>query len=189
MPSTASVTFREATVGDVDAIRDVARTTWEADYPNVVNRESITDTVESWYGADQLAADVRRGDALVIVADRRDLDGASASASDDGEADDEETGDGSVVGFVHAVVDGDCGTLLRAYVHPDARGKGLGRGLVDAALDAFRDRGCDRAEAMVLARNDPGTAFYERLGFEHVATDTTTIGGDGYDERVYLKYI
>ncbi|MFC6953049.1 GNAT family N-acetyltransferase [Halorubellus litoreus] len=188
MASIASVTYREATADDVDAIRDVARTTWEADYPTVVNREAITDTVESWYGADQLAADVRRGDALVLVADRRDgaPDDGDGAADDDGAPDD---ADASVVGFVHAVVDGDCGTLLRAYVHPDARGDGLGRGLVDAALDAFRDRGCERAEAMVLARNDPGTAFYERLGFEHVATDTTTIGGDGYDERVYLKYL
>jgi ribosomal protein S18 acetylase RimI-like enzyme len=182
MASIASVTYREATAEDVDAIRDVARTTWEADYPTVVNREAITDTVESWYAADGLAADVRRGDALVLVADRRDGDGSTDSDSppEDGDA---------VVGFVHAVVDGDCGTLLRAYVHPDARGDGLGRGLVDAALDAFRDRGCDRAEAMVLARNQPGTAFYERLGFEHVATDTTIVGGDGYDERVYLKYL
>ncbi|WP_227131393.1 GNAT family N-acetyltransferase [Halorubellus salinus] len=180
MASIASVTFREATADDVDAIRDVARTTWESDYPNVVNRESITDTVESWYGADQLAADVRRGDALVLVAERRDADAASDETTDD---------DTTIVGFVHAVVDGDRGTLLRAYVHPDARSEGLGRGLVDAALDAFRDRGCERAEAMVLARNDPGTAFYERLGFEHVATDTTIVGGDGYDERVYLKYL
>ncbi|WP_323677187.1 GNAT family N-acetyltransferase [Halorubellus sp. PRR65] len=183
MASIASVTYREATAADVEPIRDVARTAWESDYPTVVNREAITDTVDAWYDADQLAADVRRGDALVLVADRRD-----ATDTGDGPGDDEDR-DADVVGFVHAVVDGDRGVLLRAYVHPDARGDGLGRGLVDAALDAFRDRGCDRAEAMVLARNDPGTAFYERLGFEHVATDTTTIGGDGYDERVYLKYL
>ncbi|NHN40844.1 GNAT family N-acetyltransferase [Halorubellus sp. JP-L1] len=171
--------YREATPDDVDAVRDVARTTWERDYPDVVNREAVTDTVESWYGHDQLAADVRRGDALVLVAETDD-----ANAESDADV----TGV-RIRGFVHGVVDGDCGTILRAYVHPDARDDGLGRGLVDAALDAFRDRGCDRAEAMVLARNAPGNAFYDALGFEHVATDTTLVGGDGYDEHVYLTYI
>jgi len=167
MASTASARFREATVDDVEAVHDVARATWEHDYPSVVNREAATETVDDWYGRDQLVADVRRGDALVLV----------AVADDD------------VVGFVHGVVDGDRGTILRAYVHPDGRDEGLGRGLVDAALDAFRDRGCERAEAMVLARNDPGNAFYDALGFEHVATDTTLVGGDGYDEHVYLRYL
>jgi ribosomal protein S18 acetylase RimI-like enzyme len=174
MPTTANVNCREATRADVPAIRDVARDTWERDYPAVLNRESVTDTVEEWYDAAQLAADVTRGDAVVLVAERHP--GVDADDAD-------------VVGFVHAIVDGDCGTLLRAYVHPDAREEGIGRALVDAALDAFRDRGCDHAEAMVLARNQPGTEFYERLGFEHVATDTTTIGGVGYDERVYLRYL
>jgi len=174
MSATASVIPREATRADVPAIRDVARATWERDYPAVLNRESVTDTVEAWYAADQLAADVDRGDAVVLVADRHPRDDAD---------------DADVVGFVHAVVDGDCGTLLRAYVHPDARGEGVGRALVDAALDAFRDCGCDRAEAMVLARNDPGNAFYRSLGFEHVTTDTTLVGGQGYDERVYFRYL
>jgi len=180
MPATASVIPREATRADVPAIRDVARATWERDYPAVLNRESVADTVEEWYDADRLAADVDRGDAVVLVAERHPRDDAN-------DADDAD--DADVVGFVHAIVDGDCGTLLRAYVHPDARGEGVGRALVDAALDAFRDRGCDRAEAMVLARNDPGNAFYRSLGFEHVSTDTTIIGGDGYDERVYFRYL
>lgn len=167
MASTASVRYREATRDDVADVRSVARAAWERDYPDVVNREATTDTVEEWYDADQLAGDVEREDALVVVA----------------------TVEEDVVGFVHAIVDDDCGTVLRAYVHPDARGDGVGRGLVDATVDRFRARGCERAEAMVLARNEPGNAFYDAIGFEHVATDTTIVGGDGYDERVYLRYL
>jgi ribosomal protein S18 acetylase RimI-like enzyme len=206
MAATQRVTYREATPDDVDAVRDVARETWEHDYPDVVNREAITDTVESWYDRDQLAADVRRGDAVVLVATTQDADHGGAAAADaenpgeeaaaDAENPGEEAADDAenpgatgIVGFLPAVVDGDRGSVLRAYVHPDARGNGVGRGLVDAAMDAFRDRGCDRAEAMVLARNDPGNDFYTALGFERVGTDTTRIGGEGYDEHVYLKYL
>jgi ribosomal protein S18 acetylase RimI-like enzyme len=174
MATTASVICREANRADVPVIRDVARATWTRDYPDVLNRESVTDTVEEWYDADELAADVDRSDAVVLVAERHHGGDADHPA---------------VVGFVHAIVDGDCGTILRAYTHPDARGDGVGRALVDAALDAFRDRGCDRADAMVLARNDPGNAFYRSLGFEHVTTDSTRIGGQGYDEHVYFKYL
>lgn len=167
MAATASVTYREATVGDVGAVREIARETWEYDYPGVVNREAVTSAVEEWYGSEQLAGDIEREDALVLVAEY----------------------EGDLVGFVHAVVDGGKGVILRAYVVPGARGEGVGRGLVDATLDRFDERGCERAEAMVLARNDVGNAFYESLGFEHVATDTTLVAGEGYDEHVLLKYV
>lgn len=47
-----------------------------------------------------------------------------------------------------------------------ARGRGVGRALVEAALAQARTLGADHAFVQVLARNEPALAIFERLGFE-----------------------
>lgn len=158
---------RSATPEDVDGVRTIARAAWERDYPAHLSRESVTDGLEEWYGREELLAELDRAGSTVLVADR----------------------DGDVVGFAHAVWNaaGSEGTLLRVYVHPDHRGEGLGRRLVEAATDALLDRGVERVTAMALAANEAGDAFYRAVGFEPVDQGTTTIAGESYEERVYVQ--
>jgi GNAT superfamily N-acetyltransferase len=51
------------------------------------------------------------------------------------------------------------------YVEDSARGIGLGRALVQAALDRARERGCRRVELDVNTGNATARALYESLGF------------------------
>jgi GNAT superfamily N-acetyltransferase len=51
------------------------------------------------------------------------------------------------------------------YVRPRYRGEGIGRRLLEEALDWGRRRGCVEAELSVLAGN-PARALYARMGFE-----------------------
>ena len=51
------------------------------------------------------------------------------------------------------------------YVYDGARGAGLGRALVDAAIDRAKARGCRRIELDVNETNTAALAFYESLGF------------------------
>jgi ribosomal protein S18 acetylase RimI-like enzyme len=51
------------------------------------------------------------------------------------------------------------------YVAPEARRSGLGRALVDAALDSARERGCVRIELDVDEDNDPALGLYAAAGF------------------------
>lgn len=48
---------------------------------------------------------------------------------------------------------------------PEARGTGLGRRLMEAAIEAARRRGMERIELEVFASNTRAIALYERLGF------------------------
>jgi ribosomal protein S18 acetylase RimI-like enzyme len=50
------------------------------------------------------------------------------------------------------------------------RGKGLGRRLLDHALEYFRDLGLPLAKIETLAHNEVGRHLYPSLGFELVAT-------------------
>jgi ribosomal protein S18 acetylase RimI-like enzyme len=51
------------------------------------------------------------------------------------------------------------------YVVPEARRSGLGRALIDAALDSARERGCVRIELDVDEDNDPALGLYAAAGF------------------------
>ena len=51
------------------------------------------------------------------------------------------------------------------YVREEARRSGLGRALVEAALERARERGCRRIELDVNEDNAPALALYEACGF------------------------
>jgi GNAT superfamily N-acetyltransferase len=50
------------------------------------------------------------------------------------------------------------------YVVPEHRRRGIGRALLNAALEWGRGEGCDEAELDVLVAN-PARALYEGAGF------------------------
>jgi ribosomal protein S18 acetylase RimI-like enzyme len=99
-------------------------------------------------------------------------------------------GDGTVVGFAHAIFDQDpeWGALIdNLHVRHDLKGQGLGRRLVVATAQAVVDH--DPASGMcveVLEQNTAAHAFYERLGATCVYQGTFEPPGGGLTaERRY----
>ena len=70
---------------------------------------------------------------------------------------------GEVVGFV--AWDAGTGEITRLYTHPAVWGKGAGRALLDAALEALRAGGCRQAWLNTEERNERPRRFYERHGW------------------------
>lgn len=161
------MTTRHATDADIDGIRQVAEATWNADYPDILSRESLDSGFDEWYSPEQLRDTISWARAVVLVA---------------------ESADDKIIGFVHGVRDRgeNHGDILRLYVHPDHRGNGIGRELFEAARDELVDSGVDQLRAMVLEENEPGNEFYRGFGFEWEDTEQITIGGETYSENTYV---
>jgi ribosomal protein S18 acetylase RimI-like enzyme len=59
--------------------------------------------------------------------------------------------------------------LAELYVTPARRGRGLGRALMDAAIEEARDRGADTMDIGVDEPDLPARRLYESLGFTNRA--------------------
>jgi ribosomal protein S18 acetylase RimI-like enzyme len=64
---------------------------------------------------------------------------------------------------------GPCALIEELVVNEGARGQGVGRALIQAAIDWARAQGCSEIEVSTEADNLKAQAFYQRLGFDSVA--------------------
>jgi N-acetylglutamate synthase-like GNAT family acetyltransferase len=71
----------------------------------------------------------------------------------------------TVIGFVGLIIRGKQGEIEPVVVSFDARGQGVGRSLVQTAVDAARAEGVDQLKASPVARNSHAIDFFHSLGF------------------------
>lgn len=75
--------------------------------------------------------------------------------------------------------------LKQLYTDPAATGQGIGKALMDWAMQEFAARGADEAQLSVWSGNHGAQRFYARYGFEKVA-DITFAVGEHLDEEFLL---
>lgn len=71
------------------------------------------------------------------------------------------------------------------YVQPRHQGKGIGKHLLDAALQHCHENRIQSVWLTTNAENDPAIAFYLARGFEQVGETHFRIGDQGYLNNVY----
>ena len=70
-----------------------------------------------------------------------------------------------VVGVILCGHDGRRGIIQHACVSPDHRREGIGRKLVDLALEALKQEGITKVLLVAFKKNEGGNAFWESQGF------------------------
>jgi ribosomal protein S18 acetylase RimI-like enzyme len=177
------VTVRPATISDAAGIARVQVGTWRSAYAGIMPTETLdaldvdlaTERIRAWF-------DTIGFDRMVAV--------------------DPVAG---VVGFVSfgpyrsnqdlADLDPAYGEIPAIYVDSGWQGQGIGRALLDAALDGLRARGLTEVRLWVLAENVPARVFYERCGLASDGERSTfCVSGPGgvpvsLDEMRYSRLI
>jgi ribosomal protein S18 acetylase RimI-like enzyme len=73
---------------------------------------------------------------------------------------------GSIVGFIALVIRGRRAEIEPVVVSFDVRGQGIGRSLVETAVEAAQSEGVRQIKASPVARNGPALRFFHELGFD-----------------------
>ncbi|QLK24408.1 GNAT family N-acetyltransferase [Natrinema zhouii] len=167
---------RSATPDDFEAITAVARDTWHETYDEL-EADMIDRTVDNWYTDDSMPLEAPG--TVVLVAERAERRSADGSRTESDER------DGDLVGFTHAVAQGETADILRMYVHPDYQGEGIGSDLHERLMTELESRDAERVRSFDFAFNDTSRAFYEGLGFEQTDEGEVEIDGELYPEAVY----
>ena len=78
--------------------------------------------------------------------------------------------DGRILGYISTRLDFETGKgrIPNIAIVPDARGSGLGRQLIEHALDYFRQQGMSFAVIETMAYNEVGNHLYPSCGFIEV---------------------
>ena len=77
--------------------------------------------------------------------------------------------------------------ILAIATHPDHRGHGIARRLLDHVLDVARKTGCSLATLEVRRSNVPAIALYEHAGFKTVHVRARYYQDDDEDALVMLR--
>lgn len=82
------------------------------------------------------------------------------------------------------------GVLWGMYVEPTARGTGLAKAMVEAALDYARDH-VEQVLISVITDNERARRFYEKMGFEPYGVEPRAlkIAGKYYDEEFRVRML
>ena len=88
---------------------------------------------------------------------------------------------GEVIGYAYAAIEGydymalrgPAGVLHDVVVDPGRRGRGVGRLLLDAALEFLRSRGAPRVVLWTAARNEAAQRLFESAGFRRTMIEMT----------------
>lgn len=89
--------------------------------------------------------------------------------------------DGELLGYTYAGVEGfdymslrgPAGVLYDIVVDPAHRGRGVGRLLLDATLDALAAKGAPRVVLSTAERNEPAQRLFARAGFRRTMIEMT----------------
>lgn len=154
--------IRQAREEDVRAVSEIIVEGWQTAYRGIIDGGFLDSlSVESQY-----RRDIRRYDAYRVAADQTGILGFAWNQTlDSGDADCE---------------------IIALYVRSRERRRGIGRALLQDAMDAFRKAGKRRMIIWCLRENLEARKFYEKTGGMVYRSGTHDWGGRTYDMISYL---
>lgn len=84
---------------------------------------------------------------------------------------------GGIEGNDYIALRGPAGVLYDLVVDPDHRRQGVGTALLEAALEALKERGAPRVLLFTAEKNHPAQAMFDRAGFRRTMIEMTREAG------------
>lgn len=168
--------LRDATSADIPAISHLATESFIAKFGHLYSAENLNAFLDENLSEDAIAAELANPARLYQLAEA----------------------DGRLVGYCKIGLT--CGfpehargqkvmELKQLYAASDATGMGIGKAMMDWAMNQFAAREADEAQLSVYAYNDGAHRFYHRYGFAKVADITFKVGDHIDPEFLFAKML
>ena len=174
-----TVTIRPAAVGDAPSLSRFGADTFRDAFERENTPEDMARYLADAFAPERQAAEIADPWGIVLLA--------------------EQHGDESreLVGYAHLVsgvappaVQGPAPVeLKRLYVARQWYGRRVAQALMDAAIDAARDRGAQTLWLGVWERNPRAVAFYAKYGFARVGEHTFRLGADVQTDWIFARAV
>lgn len=164
------MTLRKATPSDASSIAALSIEVWIGTYLKKGVNGFFADFALNEFTPDKIASLIASPMEFILVSENEEgIDGYIRVSSNS-------------QGPVDRCSDTEISTF---YVQPRHHGKGIGKRLLNAALEHCRDISASSVWLATNAENDPAIAFYLAQGFEHIGETHFVIDDAAYLNNVY----
>jgi len=170
------ITLRAAAPDDAEAIAELGRRAFVAKFGHMYVPVDLAYFLDNYHSPGPVSAEIADPDLRVCLAER----------------------DGKLAGFCKLVMrctwpEHRRGSapieLKQLYLDPDLTGGGIGRVLMDWAINEARSFGADEIQLSVFSGNDGAQRFYERYGFTRIADIEFWVGDQCDAEFLFAALI
>ena len=161
--------IREATVNDVEAIRNIAEITWRQVYAPILAKEQLDFMLAEIYSAEKLTSQISNNIQTFLMLVEGDEPVAFAAYSPRDE-------DPAIY------------KLHKLYCLPQTQGKGYGKTLINQVISNTLAAGVRTLDLNVNCYNNAKT-FYEKMGFEVAYKEDIPIGKYWMNDFVMRKQL
>lgn len=157
------ITIRNATINDIELIRELTFKVWPQTYSSSISKEQIDYMLEMMYSKKSLADQIAEGSKFIIVQDNN-----------------------KPVGFAsYKQVESAIYKLDKIYILKTQQGKGTGKFVIEYILQQIKNEGASSLQLQVNRHNKNAKSFYKKNGFSVIQEADFEIG-NGYFMNDYV---
>ena len=159
--------IRQATINDLETIRQIAEDTWWVAYSPILEKEQISFMLNEIYSVEKITQQLNSGSQIYLLLIEDDKPVAFAAYSPREE-------------------DPDIYKLHKLYCLPETQGKGYGKTLINEVENKTIEAGKNTLDLNVNRYNKAKT-FYEKMGFSVAYEQDIAIGPYWMNDYVMRK--
>jgi GNAT superfamily N-acetyltransferase len=159
--------IRQATINDLETIRQIAEKTWWATYSSILEKEQISFMLGEIYSVEKISSQLINGTQSYLLLLEDDQPVAFA-------------------GYSPREEDPDIYKLHKLYCLPETQGKGYGKILINEVANKTLEAGKHTLDLNVN-RYNKAKDFYEKMGFEIAYEENIPIGPYWMNDYVMRK--
>lgn len=167
-----NIIVREAALSDASALAEILVSSWKSAYSGLIPSDDLAKNTDISYRTEmfkKMLADPR-GDFYIALDDAVPCGHIMFSKSSDADL-------------------SDCAEIVAVYALQEYWGKGVGKVMMQTALEAIKEQGFKNTSLWVLKANLRARRFYEKFGFAPDGTEKATSFSNGITKVRYVLFI